>query len=212
MSRRPRRRRRRRPSPAEEPAAPAGREHRLPTLSARPRPHSGLGGRVPRRPPLPSPVRWAPGGPAPSGGGVLPQEPGRRPPLRGACVFPSSIPPPDRSPAAPEAGPRAVRGGDEATRLASGLEARGADVPQIGERPRGTKFLPQTHEGCQQTVFSSLLHPSDLRMENGSPRHDRPPVFWGGRNAHSRSSCWQKGSLATQTVARDSAVETPRIP
>lgn len=145
MSRRPHRRRRRRPSPAEEPAAPAGREHRLPTLSARPRPRSGLGGCVPRRPPLPSPVRWAPGGPAPSGGGVLPQEPGRRPPLRGACVFPSSIPPPDPSPAAPEAGPRAVRGGDEATRLASGLEARGADVRRSESVPgERSSFLKHT--------------------------------------------------------------------
>lgn len=207
MSRRPRRRR---PSPAEEPAAPAGREHRL--FLPVPGRAQDSGAACPAVPHSRPPCAGRREDQPPSGGGVLPQEPGRRPPLRGACVFPSSIPPPDRSPAAPEAGPRAVRGGDEATRLASGLEARGADVPQIGERPRGTKFLPQTHEGCQQTVFSSLLHPSDLRMENGSPRHDRPPVFWGGRNAHSGSSCWQKGSLATQTVARDSAVETPRIP
>lgn len=145
MSRRPRRRRRRRPSPAEEPAAPAGREHRLPTLSARPRPHSGLGGRVPRRPPLPSPVRWAPGGPAPLGrwraaaGARAPSSSPRR--LRFSFEHPSPRP----ESGCPGSGPRAVRGGDEATRLASGLEARGADVCRSESVPgERSSFLKHT--------------------------------------------------------------------
>lgn len=144
MSRRPRRRRRRRrPSPAEEPAAPAGREHRL--FLPVPGRAQDSGAACPAVPHSRPPCAGRREDQPPSGGGVLPQEPGRRPPLRGACVFPSSIPPPDPSPAAPEAGPRAVRGGDEATRLASGLEARGADVRRSESVPgERSSFLKHT--------------------------------------------------------------------
>lgn len=142
MSRRPHRRRRR-PSPAEEPAAPAGREHRL--FLPVPGRAQDSGAACPAVPHSRPPCAGRREDQPPSGGGVLPQEPGRRPPLRGACVFPSSIPPPDRSPAAPEAGPRAVRGGDEATRLASGLEARGADVRRSESVPgERSSFLKHT--------------------------------------------------------------------
>lgn len=198
----PGRRRRRRPWPAEEPAAPAGRWHRL-RLSACPL--AALRTRGPRAPLSPTPVLQVLG----AGRSSPPREVACCRRSQGAVLDPAEtvffLRASLRLQTGARAGPRAAGGGAPTTRLASGLEARGADVRRARIDWRGSWGnkvpSPNTAEVfATNFVFppapaSARAAPSHLRMEGGSPHHAGPASPSGEDGMHSHGAALSRKVL-----------------
>lgn len=171
-----------------------------------PRPRSGLGARMPRCPQLLSSVCWAPGGRAP------PREVARCRRSQGAVLIPPetvfSLEPPSRGrpeSSCPRSRPSAVGGGEQATRLASALEAGGTDVHRDRRVSWGNRVPSRNMAEVFATNFVFLLAPPSaradprhLRMENRPPRHDGPPVLLG------RTECTFREWLLAESSDTDS--------
>lgn len=199
-----RRRRRRRPWPAEEPAAPAGRWHRL-RLSACPL--AALRTRGPRAPLSPTPVLQVLG----AGRSSPPREAACCRRSQGAVLDPAEtvffLRASLRLQTGARAGPRAAGGGAPTTRLASGLEARGADVrrARIDWRASWGNEVPSanTARSSQQTLFSHLLRPqleltqATFGWKAGHPVVPGPPALPG------RTGCTVTEQLLAERFSSD---------
>lgn len=90
-----------------------------------------------------------------------------------------------------------------------------AGLGSIGERPGGTKFLPQTPpRSSQQTLFSRLLRPqlqlpqATFGWKAGHPAVPGPPALLG------RTECTVTEQLLAERFSSDRQLllKTPRIP